>query len=139
VPANHANRTVATAIVVLVFFALFAGCGDDDSGETVERPTATEGAPLSPAEEQPLSAAEERGRMLFVENCGSCHTLDAAGTVGQIGPNLGDVPLDEADVQRAIKIGGTGSGNMPRDIVTGSDATDVAAFVAVSGSGASGP
>jgi mono/diheme cytochrome c family protein len=139
VPATHAIRTIGTAIVVLVFFALFAGCGDDDSGETVERPTATEGAPLAPAEEQPLSATEERGRMLFVENCGACHTLDAAGTVGQIGPNLGDVPLDEAEVRRAIEIGGTGSGNMPRNIVTGTDAADVAAFVAASGAGASGP
>jgi mono/diheme cytochrome c family protein len=139
VPANRASRTVATAVVVLVSFGVLAGCGDDDSGETVERPTATEGAPLAPAEEQPLSPAEERGRMLFVENCGSCHTLDAAGTVGQIGPNLGDVPLDEADVRRAIEIGGEGSGNMPRNIVTGADAADVAAFVAASGPGASGP
>jgi mono/diheme cytochrome c family protein len=28
------------------------------------------------------------GRLLFTQNCGSCHTLAAAGTSGTIGPNL---------------------------------------------------
>jgi mono/diheme cytochrome c family protein len=36
-----------------------------------------------------MSPAEVRGRDLFIQHCGSCHTFDAAGTVGQIGPNLG--------------------------------------------------
>ena len=118
---------------------LAVGCGDNGSGETVEQSTATTGAPQAPSEEQPLSAAEERGRSLFVETCGSCHTLEAAGTTGQIGPDLGDIPLNEADVRRAIEIGGRGSGNMPENLITGDDAADVAAFVAASGSGASGP
>jgi mono/diheme cytochrome c family protein len=132
-------RVTLIAIAVIAA-ALLAACGDDDgSGDTVEQPTATEGAPLEPEVEQPLSPAEEHGRMLFVERCGSCHTLDAAGTTGQIGPNLGDIPLDEADVRRAIEIGGQGSGNMPRNLVTGKDAADVVAFVAISGPGASGP
>ena len=127
-------------IAALIAAAVAAGCGDDDdSGDTVTQPTATTGAPLPPAEEQPLSAAEEHGRTLFVENCGSCHTLDAAGTSGQIGPDLGDIPLDEADVRRAIEVGGRGSGTMPQNLVTGKDAADVAAFVAASGPGASGP
>jgi mono/diheme cytochrome c family protein len=103
-------RVTLIAIAVIAA-ALLAACGDDDgSGDTVEQHTATEGAPLEPEVEQPLSPAEEHGRMLFVERCGSCHTLDAAGTTGQIGPNLGDIPLDEADVRRAIEIGGQGSG-----------------------------
>jgi mono/diheme cytochrome c family protein len=123
----------------LIAGAVLVGCGDDDGGETVEQPTVTGGAQEAPSEEQPLSAGEERGRTLFVENCGSCHTLDAAGTTGEIGPDLGDIPLDEAEVRRAIEIGGTGSGTMPRDLVTGGDAADVAAFVAASGPGASGP
>jgi mono/diheme cytochrome c family protein len=118
---------------------LLAGCGDGGSGETVEQPSATSGAPLAPAEEQPLSPAEEHGRKLFIETCGSCHTLDAAGTTGQIGPNLGDIPLDETEVRRAIEIGGRGSGNMPPNLLSGKDAADVAAFVAVSGPGPSPP
>jgi mono/diheme cytochrome c family protein len=29
-----------------------------------------------------------KGKQLFVQNCGSCHTLADAGTLGRIGPNL---------------------------------------------------
>jgi mono/diheme cytochrome c family protein len=131
------RATVISALIVVA--ALAAGCGDGGSGETVEQSTATSGTPEAPAEEQPLSPAEEHGRQVFIETCGSCHTLDAAGTTGQIGPDLGDIPLDQADVRRAIEIGGTGSGTMPRNLVSGVDAADVAAFVAASGPGASGP
>jgi mono/diheme cytochrome c family protein len=137
----RAERSPATPILISAVLAAgaLAGCGDGDSGETTEQPTATSGAPLEPSVEQPLSPAEHHGRWLFVENCGSCHTLDAAGTTGQIGPNLGDIPLTEADVRRAIRIGGRGSGNMPRNLVSGQDAADVAAFVAASGPGPSPP
>jgi mono/diheme cytochrome c family protein len=31
-----------------------------------------------------------RGRQLFTQSCGSCHTMAAAGTSGTIGPNLDD-------------------------------------------------
>src|SRR6266487_4019108 len=31
-----------------------------------------------------------RGRVLFVQKCGVCHTLAQAGTTAQIGPNLDD-------------------------------------------------
>jgi len=101
-----------------------AGCGGSDE----ERST-----PVPAEEEQPLSAAEEHGRDLFVEKCGSCHTLDAAGTQGQIGPNLDELPVDEADVLAAIANGGRGGGVMPKNLVEGEDAQDVAAFVAASG------
>jgi cytochrome c551 len=117
--------------------ASLLGCGGDGSGTTGAGTTATAGTPKPPEEEQPLSPAEEHGRELFIENCGSCHTLDAAGTDGDIGPNLGDIPLDEDDVLAAIENGGTGSGNMPSNLVSGQNAADVAAFVAASGPGAS--
>ncbi len=82
-----------------------------------------------------------------MDHCGSCHTLAAAGTVGQIGPDLGDIAVNEADVRRAIRIGGGShshgagghTGNMPRNLVTGQDAQDVAAFVAANASGSSTP
>jgi mono/diheme cytochrome c family protein len=122
--------TVCSAAVLIA-----AGCGDSGSGGTVEAQSATQGAAEQPSEEQPLSPSEQHGRELFIENCGSCHTLDAAGTTGQIGPDLGNIPLGSANVLRAIKIGGRGSGTMPRDLVSGQDAADVAAFVAASGPG----
>ena len=126
--------------------AVLAGCGGGGSA-TVEQQTATAGAPEAPSLEQPLSPAEVHGRDLFVQHCGSCHTFDAAGTVGQIGPNLDDIAVNEADVLHAIKTGGGRhshgaggrTGNMPRKLVTGQDAQDVAAFVAANASGSSTP
>jgi mono/diheme cytochrome c family protein len=123
------------------------GCGGGNDSATVNQASSPNGAPEPPAKEQPLSPAELHGRALFVQNCGSCHTLDAAGTIGQIGPNLGDIPLTEADVRKAIRIGGGPeshggggrSGNMPRNLVTGKDARDVAACVSASGPGAGTP
>jgi mono/diheme cytochrome c family protein len=130
----------AGAIVIL------ASCGGDDS-DTVAQHTSSSGAPEQPQVQQPLSPAEQRGQDLFVQNCGSCHTLAAAGTVGQIGPNLGDIAINQADVLRAIRTGGGRhshggggqTGNMPRNLVSGKDAQDVAAFVAASASGSSTP
>jgi mono/diheme cytochrome c family protein len=124
-----------------------AGCGGGNDSDTITQRTSASGSPEPPAVEQPLSPAEQHGRQEFVDHCGSCHTLAAAGTVGQIGPNLGDIAIDEADVLRAIRTGGGRhshggggrSGNMPRNLVTGKDAQDVAAFVAANASGSSTP
>jgi mono/diheme cytochrome c family protein len=123
------------------------GCGGGSDSATVGQPTSASGSPEPPATEQPLTAAQLHGRDLFVQNCGSCHTLDAAGTIGQIGPNLDDIAINEADVLRAIRTGGGShshgaggrTGNMPRNLVTGKDAQDVADFVAASASGSSTP
>jgi len=46
------------------------------------------------------------GKPLFVTTCGVCHTLKPAGTVGTIGPNLGDVTLTEPTIIKAITNGG---------------------------------
>ncbi len=35
-------------------------------------------------------ADPERGRTLFIQKCGTCHSLAQAGTTAQIGPNLDD-------------------------------------------------
>jgi mono/diheme cytochrome c family protein len=132
---------VASALLAL-------GCGGGSDSATVEQHTSASGAPQSANVEQPLSAAELHGRDLFVQHCGACHTLDAAGTVGNVGPNLGDIAITEGDVLQAIRNGGgqhakgqgTGpSGNMPRNLVTGKDAQDVAAFVGANASGSSTP
>jgi mono/diheme cytochrome c family protein len=36
----------------------------------------------------PYGVTATRGRQVFLANCGSCHTLAAAGSTGQLGPNL---------------------------------------------------
>ena len=40
------------------------------------------------------------GESIFIQNCGGCHTLAAAGTSGTVGPNLDDAkPLEGARVE----------------------------------------
>jgi mono/diheme cytochrome c family protein len=101
-------------------------------------------------------ADTQSGQQLFTQSCGSCHTLQAAGTSGTIGPNLDNafaadvaqgyaqssienVVLDqirlgsgEVDTYTTVKHGKglTPQTPMPADIVKGQDAIDVAAYVA---------
>jgi mono/diheme cytochrome c family protein len=85
-----------------------------------------------------------RGKELFTEKCGSCHTLADAGTAGAIGPNLDDAfvqsradGIGETTIQSIVRgqiaypteEPPTGLPGMPADIVTGDDAEAVAAYV----------
>ena len=74
------------------------------------------------------SAAAE-GKQIFTQSCGTCHTLSDAGTNGTVGPNLDQLKPDEARVLAAIENGGAGTGAMPANIVTGTEAEAVAAYV----------
>jgi mono/diheme cytochrome c family protein len=81
------------------------------------------------------------GKQLFVSKCGACHTLARAGTKGTVGPNLDDAFA----VSRKEKWGDGGirgavheqilhpgiGGVMPAKIVTGQQAKNVAAYVAL--------
>ncbi|CAB4347396.1 unannotated protein [freshwater metagenome] len=84
-----------------------------------------------------LTADQESGRVLFAQNCSTCHTLQASGAVGQTGPNLDVMHPPEALILNAIQIGrARGAGNMPAGLVTGNQAKDVASYVAaVAGQG----
>jgi cbb3-type cytochrome c oxidase subunit III len=95
-----------------------------------------------------------RGKQLFKQGCGSCHTLYDAGTTGTIGPNLDYAflqsridGLGQSVIQQvvrdqmayAVTKPSTGVPGMPRNIFTGQDAEDVASYVAsVAGLDASG-
>jgi mono/diheme cytochrome c family protein len=100
-------------------------------------------------------ADKEHGKQLFVEKCGSCHTLADAGTQGKIGPNLDDAfsgPRAQGFAESTIRnvvhdqilfpvtnpsgvdVGKNGVENkvtgMPAKLVSGDDSSDVAAYVA---------
>jgi cbb3-type cytochrome c oxidase subunit III len=86
------------------------------------------------------------GAQLFVQKCGGCHTLRAAGTQGTIGPNLDDafaqpradgipdstiknVVHDQIKYPSPPQVSGDVPA-MPKNLVTGEDADSVAAYVA---------
>ena len=69
------------------------------------------------------------GKAIFTQRCGSCHTLSAAGTSGQVGPKLDGIPLSATQIQAVVR---SGPGAMPSFEGTLSDAEikAVASFVA---------
>jgi cytochrome c6 len=68
------------------------------------------------------------GATVFKANCGSCHTLSAAGTTGTVGPNLDNVSLSRAEVEAKVR---TGGGAMPpfTGKLSGAQIKAVAAYV----------
>ena len=89
------------------------------------------------------------GQTLFVDNCGNCHKLYAAGTYGDFGPDLdqklapagtpegpdaaSQIEGTKAQVLSAIEVGiddPTVAGRMPAGIVSGPVAEEIAEFVA---------
>jgi mono/diheme cytochrome c family protein len=50
------------------------------------------------------------GESVFTERCGSCHTLTAAGTSGQVGPDLDGTSLDPGEIEKIVR---DGRGGMP--------------------------
>jgi mono/diheme cytochrome c family protein len=78
-----------------------------------------------------LTAAEVTGRAVFAQKCSTCHTLAASNAVGRVGPNLDNLRPPKGLVLDAIKNGrARGQGQMPAGLIDGSDAQDVAAYIA---------
>ena len=71
------------------------------------------------------------GKAIFTQNCGTCHTLKAAGTAGQIGPALDNVSLDATQIQQIVT---GGRGGMPsfNGRLSSAEISAVAKFVAAS-------
>jgi mono/diheme cytochrome c family protein len=132
-----------SALIVLLAFLLgVAGCGGGEettpTAETVEgtlpeattEETTTDEAPASTAEGD-ASAGEE---VFASAGCGGCHTLEAAGSSGSIGPNLDESQPDtELTVERVTN----GAGAMPsfKDQLSEQQIADVAAYVVENTSG----
>lgn len=87
-----------------------------------------------------VASRDTDARDLFQNSCGACHTLAAAGTDGVVGPDLDDLLVtgginDDQQfegiygrVYSAVVCGR--NGRMPKGILTGENAEEVAAFVA---------
>jgi mono/diheme cytochrome c family protein len=99
--------------------------------------------------DQKVAANLKSGQSLFQTNCGTCHTLYAAGTDGNYGPNLDEllapngppsgktakstIESTESRVLNAVEHGvdtTTEPGRMPGGILNAEQTKEVAEFVA---------
>ena len=111
------RRVVLTALIALAAGGLLGACGGggDDGGGGGET-TAAGGA--------------QAGEQVFADaGCGSCHTLNAAGSNGTTGPNLDELKPSEQEVAEQVTNGG---GGMPafKGRLSEQQIQQVAAFVA---------
>src|SRR5882757_834441 len=110
-------------ILALAGAIVVSGCGGGGSSSSSEATSSEEGASSSEEEqaeeknEEGVSEGEarsaegslaEEGKTVFTANCGSCHTLSAAGTSGEVGPNLDELEPDLATVENQVVNGGGG-------------------------------
>jgi cbb3-type cytochrome c oxidase subunit III len=94
------------------------------------------------------SGDQANGQKLFTEKCAGCHVLAAAGAQGTLGPSLDDAFAgSKAEHFKLSTIQNVvldqireASAPMPKNLVKGQDAVDVAGYVAaVAGTGAKPP
>lgn len=118
-PYNKLTAKSFAAISVLALSIAVSGCGNNSEPDLAN------------------------GKTQFIAKCGSCHTLARANSAGTIGPNLDDAFRQarrdgmgntiEGVVLEQIKWPSQklspSSLVMPKDLVTGLDAQDVAAYV----------
>ena len=111
-----------------------AACGGGEEvspvPETIEGPVPT--ASTEETTEQPTSTVEgdaSAGEQVFASaGCGGCHTLEAAGSSGNVGPNLDDAKPDAGLVTTRVT---NGQGAMPsfKDQLSEKQIADVTAYV----------
>jgi mono/diheme cytochrome c family protein len=137
------------AIVLLMLLALLGsvaatGCGGGEeaapTAETVEggdtgATTETAGETTTETEGGGTQGDPAKGEEVFASaGCGGCHTLEAAGSSGTVGPNLDEAkPAYDLVVDRVTN----GQGAMPsfKDQLSEEDIQNVAAYVVQSTSG----
>jgi len=108
------------------------GTGETETGETETETgeTETETAETETGETETGSGGNAAaGEAIFAENgCASCHTLEAAGASGTIGPNLDEA---QPDFELAVDRVTNGAGAMPSfgDSLDEQQINDVAAYV----------
>src|SRR4051794_24264238 len=108
----------AALLVLMLFLGPAVVANDDDSQGTAAAGAAPYGKP-----------AGADGKKVFQGNCGSCHTLSAAATSGQVGPNLDGVSLSAAEIESIVR-GGRGAMPAFDGRLSGAEISAVAAFVA---------
>jgi quinohemoprotein ethanol dehydrogenase len=109
---NHNLAFAAPPIVYSVKGREYVALNATANGHAVElafalsRPSGASVAALKPAPFNPKDVNVKVGAATFAQACGYCHTLAAAKTTGQIGPNLDDVHPSRATVVTRVTNGG---------------------------------
>ena len=110
--------------------------GETETTET--ETTETETAETETTETETTGGDDEgnpdAGTAVFKQNCGSCHTLEAAGTEGNIGPNLDE---SKPSYDKAVDRITNGKGGMPpfKGQLSEQQIKDVAAYIVESTKG----
>jgi cytochrome c6 len=97
-----------------------ANCGV--TAETAATPTTTTGGTTT-------TTSKPDGKAVFAKaGCGGCHTLKAAGSSGNVGPNLDQLKPSKATVAHQVEVGG---GTMPafKGTLSAAEIAAVAQFV----------
>lgn len=133
------RRTPLIALLLVAGSVLVAGCGGGTQvGATPDTVSGDLPTPTTSSGDLPalkLTGDATAGKSVFVSaGCGGCHTLAAAGSNGNVGPNLDEAkPPKELVVMRVTK----GQGVMPAfgGQLDPQQIADVAAYVVKSTSG----
>lgn len=126
---------VIAALALVLPFGLVACGGGEETGAVAEEVEGT--LPVETVEEAPAGPEGDAaaGEAIFAsEGCGGCHALEAAGSSGNIGPNLDE---SQPDFALAVDRVTNGSGAMPayEGQLDEQQIADVAAYVVESTSG----
>jgi cytochrome c551 len=152
-PKRRRNEYTAEAFLILfvLFFAFAAGiagyaighsvASDDDNNTPAAETTAAQTTTEATTSEETTTEGETTGEtnaaggvpegeaVFNSAGCAACHTFEPAGATGMVGPNLDNINLTEAQVQRQVENGG---GGMPafKDRLSQAEIREVARFVA---------
>jgi len=125
------GRTIGVFTAVAITLVLIMLASVQIFGEAHEAEGAEEGGGSVPAQTDGGGGDAAAGKAVFTANCGSCHTLEEAGTSGTVGPNLDDSTLGLDGVVQQVENGG---GVMPAFAgeLSEEEIANVAAFVVAS-------
>ena len=137
-PGNRLGLFVLVSVVLFIgtMVGVVVFAAEEEEGEHGAEVTETTGTQTGeePPAEEPAGDAKAGEAVFQSAGCVSCHTLEAAGSTGTVGPNL-----DEAkpDVGRVIDRVTNGSGVMPsfKGQLNEKQIQDVAAYVVASTQG----
>ncbi len=126
--------TVVAALLVVAMLASVEVFGEAHESEGAEHTESGETDTGQQGDGGGGGGDAAAGEEIFIANCGSCHTLEEAGTSGNIGPNLDDSSFDQGAVEEQVAQGG---GGMPpfEGQLSEEEIQNVAAFVVASEDG----